>query len=120
MLETKQSKGHILDDQQIAKLQTRSILESSLAELGAPVETALVKASSSVSPDEKGSKKSEVSRKQRRKSKQQAEQREMPSAFTSTDAESSSVKNFMDVEVSQFPTNKVRFLFFLCELLLLS
>lgn len=106
MLETKQSKGHILDDQQIAKLQTRSILESSLAELGAPVETALVKASSSASPDEKGSKKSEVSRKQRRKSKQLAEQREMPSAFTSTDAESSSVKNFMDVEVSQVPTNK--------------
>ncbi|KAJ6434111.1 hypothetical protein OIU84_017757 [Salix udensis] len=107
MLETKQSKGHILDDQQIAKLQTRSILESSLAELGAPVETVLGKASSSVSPDEKGSKKSEVSKKQRRKSKQKAEQREMTSAFTSTITESSSVKNFMDDEVSQVSTNKV-------------
>ena len=112
MLETKQSKGHILDDQQIAKLQRRSILESSLAELGVPVETVLGKASSSVSPDEKGSKKSEVSRKQRKKSKQKAEQREMTSAFTSTITESSSVKNFMDDEVSQVSTNKVRFLFF--------
>ncbi|CAK7341477.1 unnamed protein product [Dovyalis caffra] len=106
MLETKQSKGHILDDQQAAKLQTRSILEGSLAELGVPVETALVKASSSVSPDGKGNKKSEVPRKQRRKSRQKAEQMEMPSAFTSNDAESSSKKNFMDVEVSQASTNK--------------
>ncbi|KAF3441247.1 hypothetical protein FNV43_RR15160 [Rhamnella rubrinervis] len=62
MLEVKQSKGHLLDDQQIAKLQTRSILESSLAELGAPVETPLVKASSSVLPDGKGNKKAEQSK----------------------------------------------------------
>jgi inhibitor of Bruton tyrosine kinase len=50
MLEAKQSSGHHLDDQQIAKLQTKSALESSLAELGVPV-TPLAKASSSVSPD---------------------------------------------------------------------
>lgn len=55
MLEAKQSSGHHLDDQQIAKLQTKSALESSLAELGLPV-TPLAKASSSVSPDGKGKK----------------------------------------------------------------
>ncbi|KAF9670228.1 hypothetical protein SADUNF_Sadunf13G0046500 [Salix dunnii] len=107
MLETKQSKGHNLDDQQIAKLQTRLTLESSLAELGVPVEAALGKASSSVSPGEKGSKKFEVSRKQKRKSKQKSEQRELTSAFTSTITESSSVKNLLDDEVSQVSKNKV-------------
>ncbi|KAK1297300.1 Ultraviolet-B receptor UVR8 [Acorus calamus] len=39
MLEAKQSRGHLLDDQQIAKLQTRTSLESALAELGSPSET---------------------------------------------------------------------------------
>ncbi|KAG5556292.1 hypothetical protein RHGRI_006787 [Rhododendron griersonianum] len=58
MLEAKQSSGHHLDDQQIAKLQTKSALESSLAELGLPV-TPLAKASSSVSPDGKGKKRTE-------------------------------------------------------------
>ncbi|KAK9663965.1 hypothetical protein RND81_14G009700 [Saponaria officinalis] len=36
ILEAKQSKGHVLDDQQMAKLHTKPTLESSLAELGIP------------------------------------------------------------------------------------
>ncbi|KAI5411597.1 hypothetical protein KIW84_056606 [Lathyrus oleraceus] len=54
MLETKQSKGHILDDQQMAKLQSKSALESSLSELGIPVETSQNKESSSTQPEGKG------------------------------------------------------------------
>ncbi|KAI5383814.1 hypothetical protein KIW84_070969 [Lathyrus oleraceus] len=53
MLETKQSKGHILDDQQMAKLQSKSALESSLSELGIPVETSQNKESSSTQPEGK-------------------------------------------------------------------
>lgn len=71
MLEEKLLKGHSLDDQQMKKLQTRTALQSSLDELGVPMETLQAKASSSVSFDGKGSKKA-VSRKQRRKSKKRA------------------------------------------------
>ncbi|GAB4857216.1 hypothetical protein Ancab_015124 [Ancistrocladus abbreviatus] len=67
VLEAKQLKGHVLDDQQIAKLRTRTALENSLAELGVATE---VKTSSSVQPAGKGDKKLEMSKKQRRKSKQ--------------------------------------------------
>lgn len=65
MLEAKQLSGHILDDQQIAKLQTRSSLEASLGELGFPIER-----NTKLLSDLKGNKKVEVSRKQRRKNKQ--------------------------------------------------
>lgn len=68
MLEDKLSEGHALDDQQIKKIQTRSTLESSLVELGVPIETLQKNSSSSVSVDEKGSKKI-LSKKQRRKNK---------------------------------------------------
>lgn len=70
VLQAKLSKGHVLDDQQIAKLQTKPSLESSLAELGVPIETTITNASSSVSSDAKGNKKGEMSKRQRRKSKQ--------------------------------------------------
>ncbi|KAF6169809.1 hypothetical protein GIB67_034201 [Kingdonia uniflora] len=69
MLEAKQSKGHFLDDQQIAKLQTRSSLESSLVDLGVSFET-LVNPSLPTSLDPKESRKMDVTRKQKRKSKQ--------------------------------------------------
>ncbi|KAG4927616.1 hypothetical protein JHK85_054102 [Glycine max] len=59
MLEDKQSNGHLLDDQQIAKLQSKSALESSLAELGVPVETSQNKESSSMLPEGKAIPKSE-------------------------------------------------------------
>ncbi|KAL3532222.1 hypothetical protein ACH5RR_005743 [Cinchona calisaya] len=68
MLEEKLLKGHSLDDQQVKKLQTRAALQSSLDELGVPMEIVQTKASSSMSFDGKGSKKV-VKRRQRRKSK---------------------------------------------------
>lgn len=113
MLEAKQSKGHILDNQQIAKLQTKSTLESSLAELGVPMDTAQEKTSASASPDMKGNKKAEVSRKQRRKSKQKSAQVETVSSFHGTGVESNPVKDILDVEVSEVSMNKVRLLSFL-------
>ncbi|KAI4381613.1 hypothetical protein MLD38_007673 [Melastoma candidum] len=54
MIKEKQPKGHRLDSQQIAKLQTRSVLESSLAELGVPIEELLEKPSASESTKGKG------------------------------------------------------------------
>ncbi|CAK9181047.1 unnamed protein product [Ilex paraguariensis] len=101
MLEEKQSRGHLLDDQQIAKLQTRSELERFLAELGVPIGKLQAKASSSVSPDGKGSKKVEVSRKHRRKSKPRAAQVEVKSINCGITLEPNPVKGFLDVEISQ-------------------
>ncbi|GKV07577.1 hypothetical protein SLEP1_g19330 [Rubroshorea leprosula] len=100
MLELKQSKGQILDDQQIAKLKTRSALESSLAELGVSVETPQLKASSPVSTDVKGNKRSDT-RKQRRKSKQRVEQSEMVPGFFEGNLDTNSVKDFSVVETIQ-------------------
>ncbi|KAK9290069.1 hypothetical protein L1049_008233 [Liquidambar formosana] len=107
MLEAKQSSGHPLDDQQIAKLQTRSALESVLSELGVPVEMTLEKASSSVFPDGRGSKKVEQSRKQRRKSKQKIAQGEAVSDDCGTDVKPDPEKVFLDVEISQVSKDKV-------------
>ncbi|XP_021282094.1 uncharacterized protein LOC110414981 isoform X1 [Herrania umbratica] len=106
MLEVKQSGGCILDNQQIAKLQTRSALENSLAELGLPVEKSQSKGSSSVLPDGKGNRKAEVSRKQRRKSKQRVAQVETVSGFSASNIEPYSVKDFSDIEIPQVLTNK--------------
>lgn len=103
LLEEKQSKGHLLDDQQIAKLQQRSVLQSSLAELGAPIETVQAKSSSSV--DEKWSKKA-LSRKQRRKSKQKAAQKEEECSDFPVGDEPDIMKGFVDAEVTQ-DRNKV-------------
>ncbi|XP_047315344.1 uncharacterized protein LOC124919203 isoform X2 [Impatiens glandulifera] len=101
MLEVKQSKGNLLDDQQIAKLQTRIALEYSLAELGVPVEN--TKASSSVSSEGKGNKKKDL-RKQRRKSKQKTSQvagEAMISEIVSEANEVNTVKGFLEVGISQ-------------------
>lgn len=106
MLEAKQSSGHLLDDQQIAKLQTRSALESSLAELGVPVITEQVNASSSVSPEGKGSKKA---RKQRKKSKQRPAEMEIASGVSGTELGSEPAKNFMNIDMSQVLKHKVGF-----------
>lgn len=98
MLEEKQSKGHVLDDQQIAKLHTRSELESELAGLGVPIESFKTKASnSSVS---QGAKKVEVSKKQRRKQRAAA-QAEAVSGCCGVDVEPNVVKGFKHVEISQ-------------------
>ncbi|XP_059646495.1 uncharacterized protein LOC132293164 [Cornus florida] len=99
-LEDKQSKGYPLDDQQIAKLQTRSSLESSLVELGIPIETMNAKTYSVLS-DGKGSKKAEVSRKQRRKSRRKVGQLEADSGNYGTGVEPNPVKGFLNAEISQ-------------------
>ncbi|KAK0601992.1 hypothetical protein LWI29_029399 [Acer saccharum] len=100
MLERKQSNGHLLDEQQLAKLQTRSALESSLSELGVPVESPQAKASSAASPDGKGNRKAAMSKKHRRKN-QKAAQVETVSGFCLTDVGADPVKDLFGVEASQ-------------------
>lgn len=95
MLEAKQSNGHLLDAQQIAKLQTRSSLEVALTELGAPIETQ-AKALPSVVSDGKGIKKSELARKQRRKNKQRASQVEVLSESHETLLDPILIEGFPD------------------------
>ncbi|CAA3023845.1 Macro domain-containing protein XCC3184 [Olea europaea subsp. europaea] len=98
LLEEKMVKGHPFDDQQVAKLQMRSALQSSLSELGVPTETVKTKAYSFV--DEKESRKG-ASRKQRKKSKQKAAQKDEEPNNNDTSAESDLIKAFLDIEVSQ-------------------
>ncbi|KAK7286563.1 hypothetical protein RJT34_21638 [Clitoria ternatea] len=87
MLEAKQSKGHLLDDQQIAKLQSKFVLESSLVELGVPVETLPNKEPSSMLLEGRGNKKGKLSKKQRRKSgKNSIEQAETESVYSKGEA----------------------------------
>lgn len=100
ILEAKQSKGQVLDKQQIAKLKTRSELENSLAELGFPVETSQSKALSSISTDVKGNKRSDT-KKQRKKSKQKVTQVQMVVGFCEPKKEPNSVDNFSNVEINQ-------------------
>ncbi|XP_043698410.1 uncharacterized protein LOC122649110 [Telopea speciosissima] len=104
VLEIKQSNGHLLDEQQIAKLQTKPFLESSLAEFGVPVETQ-EDASSPMLLDGKG-KKVDVPRKQRRKSKQKMAHVEAASGSTGTGIEPVPVKGFLSVEIPQTPEHK--------------
>ncbi|KAJ7971917.1 ankyrin repeat family protein / regulator of chromosome condensation (RCC1) family protein [Quillaja saponaria] len=99
MLEAKQSNGHLLDDQQIAKLETKSALESSLEELSVAVETSQDKASFSVFPGGKGNKKGEPSKKQRRKNKTRGAQVEVESSFSGLEVITDNVKDFSDTEI---------------------
>ncbi|XP_038725746.1 uncharacterized protein LOC120016866 isoform X2 [Tripterygium wilfordii] len=101
MLETKQSSGQHLDDQQVAKLKTKPVLESSLVDLGVVGEALEVKPPPSVSADGKGNKKAVVSRKQRRKSKQRAGKVEILSGPGETPTDPKPVKDFLNVEISQ-------------------
>lgn len=94
MLEAKQLSGQVLDDQQIAKLQTRSSLETALAELGFPIERDAKQPSPGLS-DAKGNKRVEVSRKLRRKSKQKdSVQSEVHSKSCQLFVELDSIKGF--------------------------
>lgn len=109
MLEAKQSSGHLLDDQQIAKIQSKSALEGSLEELGVPIETSN-KESSSVSPEGKGSKKGKQSKKQRRKSsKPGGVQTEMESLYSASESSPESVKDLLDTDIVVVPDSKVGF-----------
>ncbi|XP_026412000.1 uncharacterized protein LOC113307768 [Papaver somniferum] len=108
MLEAKQSNGHQLDDQQIAKIQARFALESSLTELGVPVETD--RKSPPPVGDGKGTKKMETSKKLRKKSKQKAIQLEVASSVKYEDAvkeEPSPVKGFLEIDTTQVSGQKV-------------
>lgn len=101
MLEDKRFKGQTLDNQQIAKLQTKSALEMSLAELGAPVERVQSTVSSSVLADGKGSNKVDVvPKKQSRKSKQKAAPIEVASSQCES-AESSPRKGASSVQIPE-------------------
>lgn len=106
MLEAKRFAGHLLDDQQISKLQTKSALECLLAELGVPVEEKLANASSSVPPDGKCNKRLDVSGKQKRKSKQKVTQVEAVSGDCGTDVKPEPIKSSLDVEMSQVSKHK--------------
>lgn len=106
MLEEKLLKGHSLDDQQMKKIQTRGALESSLNELGVPVEAVQTKASSSVSVDGKSSKKG-VSRKQRRKSKHKEAELEELSGDCEKNGLQDSMESTLEVELSHVK-HKVR------------
>lgn len=109
MLELKQSKGHSLDDQQIAKLQTKLVVESSLSELGVPVDLVEGKSLSSALADGKASRKVELSRKQRRNSKKKAAQGDAASGNCGNGAEV--ISPVLNIEILQ-PKDKVSFKIF--------
>ncbi|XP_062189069.1 uncharacterized protein LOC133892363 isoform X2 [Phragmites australis] len=71
ILEAKQLAGHQLDNQQLAKLESRADLEGELAELGVPSE-AYSRTSSVCQAEGRTNRKPEVSKKQKRKNKQAA------------------------------------------------
>ena len=68
ILEAKQLAGHQLDNQQLAKLESRAALEGELAELGVPSEA--YSTSSACPAEGRTNRKPEVSKKQKRKNKQ--------------------------------------------------
>lgn len=111
MLEAKQSNGHLLDDQQMAKIQSKSALESSLAELGVPVETSGNKELSSVSPEGKGSKKGKLSKKQRKKSsKPSVVHTDVESVYSASEVIPESAKDLLDADdIVVVPNSKVGF-----------
>ncbi|WOH06269.1 hypothetical protein DCAR_0625692 [Daucus carota subsp. sativus] len=100
ILEEKQANGFHLDNQQIAKIQTRSSLESSLAELGSPVSSITTKAASPINSDGKANKKVEASRKQRRKSKHKVTEAEVMSGNDEIHVEANPVKGFSPLDIS--------------------
>lgn len=103
VLEAKQSKGHVLDDQQIAKLQSRPALESSLIVLGVPIETVTEKSSALAVADGKACKVG-ISKKQRKKSKRKERQTD---AHSGTQLESGPLKGAVDLDVSKLNEAKV-------------
>ncbi|XP_024983096.1 uncharacterized protein LOC112519285 isoform X2 [Cynara cardunculus var. scolymus] len=99
MLEVKQSKGYLLDNQQMAKIQSRLVLEGSLVELGVPIDAIGLK-STSLLTVEKGNKKAEGSKKQKKKSKQKSAQGGVVSS-SCEDEKLNTVKGFSPSEVEQ-------------------
>lgn len=114
VLEDKQLSGCVLDDQQIAKLQTKFSLETALADLGFPLERDAALSSPGLS-DSKGNKMVEVSKKQRRKNKQKfSPQSEIISKACELFTELDSVKEFpvdKNVRLSDEKVSSQDFLF---------
>ncbi|KAJ1390489.1 Regulator of chromosome condensation, RCC1 [Sesbania bispinosa] len=108
MLEAKQSNGYLLDDQQIAKLKSKSAVEKSLSELGVPVQTFQDKELPSVLLERKSNKKGKISRKQRRKSsKPSVEQTELEIVYHRSKVNPEPTKDLLDVDVLQVLNSKV-------------
>ncbi|KAJ0704627.1 putative regulator of chromosome condensation 1/beta-lactamase-inhibitor protein II [Helianthus annuus] len=98
ILEEKRSKGYQLDSQQIAKLQTRPVLENSLVELGVPIETIQAKSASSVDQKNEGTKK------QRKKSRRKQPHGEEVHGSYESETKLNTVKGFSpseDLQVDQ-------------------
>ncbi|KAE9599647.1 hypothetical protein Lal_00046174 [Lupinus albus] len=108
MLEAKQSKGHLLDDQQIAKLQSKSSLESSLADLGVPFETSWNKESPSAQLEGKGTKKGKLSKKQRRKNCEPSTVKtEVEVVYSKNEVIPESAKDLLETDILTVPNSKV-------------
>ncbi|XP_022978079.1 uncharacterized protein LOC111478166 isoform X2 [Cucurbita maxima] len=105
MLESKQSCGYLLDEQQIAKLQTKSALESSLLELGIPVGTLQAKPSS-MPPNDKGNKNNVLAKKHRRRNKCKLEHLETSAGIAKSDVEPDHMEEFRDVEMPSVAKKK--------------
>lgn len=104
ILETKQSRGQLLDGQQIAKLQKKLDIESSLVELGIPVkESPEAKSSSAFPLDGKANKKG----KRKKKGKQRFAQVETFSDFGEVKVEIDTMQNKETKEISEAIKPKV-------------
>lgn len=110
ILEAKQSRGQLLDGQQIAKLQKKLDIESSLVELGIPVEESPEAKSSSALPlDGKVNKKADGLRKKKKKGKQRFAQVEAFPDFGEVKVEIDTMQNKETEEISEAIKPKVSF-----------
>uniref|UniRef100_A0ACD5UYW0 Uncharacterized protein n=1 Tax=Avena sativa TaxID=4498 RepID=A0ACD5UYW0_AVESA len=101
MLEAKQLDGHNLDDQQLAKLESRAALESELAELGFPLE-AFSRPSVYV-PEGRSNKKQEGSKKQK---KSKPASQSDTSSIKDEDKEQNHIKELSEVLAAQGSSEK--------------
>lgn len=110
ILEAKQTRGQVLDGQQIAKLQKKLDIEISLVELGISVEES-PEAKSSASPlDGKANKKADGLRKKKKKGKQRFAQVETLPGFGEVKVEVDTVQNKETEETSETIKPKVSFI----------
>ncbi|KAK4282113.1 hypothetical protein QN277_013527 [Acacia crassicarpa] len=106
VLEVKQSMGHHLDDQQIAKVQSKSALVRSIAELGVvPFETSHKEFSAH--SEGKGKKKGKLSRKQKKDSAPSVVQTEVESIYAGAEVISEPTEDMLDVKILEASEIKV-------------
>ncbi|ESQ49713.1 hypothetical protein EUTSA_v10019953mg [Eutrema salsugineum] len=102
ILEAKQSRGQLLDGQQIAKLQKKLDIESSLVELGIPVEEPPeAKSASALALDGKPNKKADGLRKKKKKGKQRIPQVETFLDFGEVKVEIDTMQNKGTEQISE-------------------